>query len=941
MTSRRGSTGATGADPESAVMAAVRRVVAEMDRRHHARDVSLDSRMAADLGLDSLAVAEVLSLVGEELGVSLPSGLIAGVETPRDLVRAVGRALRLPAPVLPPPQHVGIPSLADGEQARVPGGARTLVEVLERRCDASPDQVHIRLLGDEGEEEVITYSDLRAGAVHVAGGMLAAGLPRGGSAALMLPTGRAYFEAFMGVLLAGGVPVPIYPPARPSQIEEHVRRHARILSNARVALLVTDASARPLARLVRSSVETVRAVVTVDDLPAVNSGERCMPLPDPDDTALIQYTSGSTGDPKGVVLTHAELLSNIAAMAEAVQVTPGDAFVSWLPLYHDMGLIGAWLAPLCLGFPTVIMSPLTFLAAPVRWLSAIGRFRGSLTAAPNFAYELCLRHVDETDIGDLDLSSLRMALNGAEPIRASTMEGFAARFTRCGLRPGVLAPVYGLAECALALTFPPRGREVLVDTVDGGVLRRDGRAVPVGAGRAGSLRVVACGQPLPGYEVRVVDRAGREQPERREGGVEFRGPSATSGYFHNPEATAALFHDGWVVTGDLGYQAGGDLYLTGRAKDLIIRAGRNLHPEELEAVVGDLPGVRKGCVAAFAAADPRQGTEKLVVIAETRETDPAVRDEIRGRIVAATVDFLGEPPDDIVLAPAGTVLKTSSGKIRRAATSDLYELGRIGARPVPVWWQLVRLAWSGLPGWLRRQGRDLTAAVYAGYCWALFVTVAAAAMAALVVVPRRSWRQHVVRGAARCLRVTSGTRLTVRGAARLPAEGSCVVVANHASWLDAPLLASWLPAHYGFVAGEVFGHQRLVGFLLHRIGTEFVERHDPGRAVTETGRLGRLATTRPLVFFPEGGLDRATGLRPFHMGAFVAATRADRPIVPVAIIGTRTMLRPGQRMIRRGRATLMVGEPIQPDGSDWSAALRLQQLARREILRHCHEPDLQ
>lgn len=396
-----------------------------------------------------MAVAEVLSLVGEELGVSLPSGLIAGVETPRDLVRAVGRALRLPAPVLPPPQHVGIPSLADGEQARVPGGARTLVEVLERRCDASPDQVHIRLLGDEGEEEVITYSDLRAGAVHVAGGMLAAGLPRGGSAALMLPTGRAYFEAFMGVLLAGGVPVPIYPPARPSQIEEHVRRHARILSNARVALLVTDASARPLARLVRSSVETVRAVVTVDDLPAVNSGERCMPLPDPDDTALIQYTSGSTGDPKGVVLTHAELLSNIAAMAEAVQVTPGDAFVSWLPLYHDMGLIGAWLAPLCLGFPTVIMSPLTFLAAPVRWLSAIGRFRGSLTAAPNFAYELCLRHVDETDIGDLDLSSLRMALNGAEPIRASTMEGFAARFTRCGLRPGVLARYTGWLNAPL------------------------------------------------------------------------------------------------------------------------------------------------------------------------------------------------------------------------------------------------------------------------------------------------------------------------------------------------------------------------------------------------------------------------------------------------------------------------------------------------------------
>lgn len=936
--------GAGADDIGAIVLAAVEEVVAEVRGRHRTKKVSMASQLRADLGLDSLAIAEVLSRVEDRLGVTLPSSLLVSGETPRDLTQGAGSALgrldrRAPAdsdriPRSRPPAG----GAAYSGPVFLPAGARTLVEVLEMHAESQPNRVHLRLLGDSQDEDTVTYEDLLVGAARVAGGLQAEGLPAGGSAALMLPTGRAYFEAFLGVLLAGGVPVPIYPPARPSQVEEHLRRQIGILSNAGAALLVTDSPARTLGRLIRSSVDTLRGVVTVDGLLAGGHSAR-IAHPDPDDTALIQYTSGSTGDPKGVVLSHANLLANISAMADAAEVTTDDSFVSWLPLYHDMGLIGAWLAPLCLGFPTVIMSPVTFLAAPVRWLRAIDRFDGTVTAAPNFAYELCLRKVTDLELEGLDLSSLRLALNGAEPVRSSTMARFSTRFGPCGLRAEALAPVYGLAECALALTFPALERGLLVDTVDGTALQRDRVAVAVATDRRDALPVVACGRPLPGYQIRVTDPAGHEVADRTEGSIEFLGPSATRGYFRNQEATSALFHGGWVVTGDLGYLADGELYITGRAKDLIIRAGRNLHPEELEAVLGDIPGVRKGCVAVFASPDVQLGTEKMVVIAETRETDPSVRDEIRARIVATTVEILVEPPDEVLLAPPGAVLKTSSGKIRRTAMSELYQRGRVGGRPVATWWQLLRLLSRAALSRLRLQRRELVQAGYSLCCWTLVAAIGSVTLVALVMIPRLSWRRRSIRGAARCLRILSGNRLTVRGLDHLPA-GPCVVVANHASWLDGPLLASRLPARFDFVAGELFRRQRVAGFLLRRIGSEFVERYEAEGAVSDAVRIGRLAQTHSLVMFPEGGLERAAGLRPFHTGAFMAAAQAGRPVVPMAIVGTRSMLRPGQRVVHRGEATLIIGDPIVPDGDDWSAALRLQQSARDVILRHCHEPDL-
>jgi acyl-CoA synthetase (AMP-forming)/AMP-acid ligase II len=347
-----------------------------------------------------------------------------------------------------------------------------------------------------------------------------------------------------------------------------------------------------------------------------------------------------------VILTHANLLANIRAMGQVAGTTSRETFVSWLPLYHDMGLIGACMGSLYYACPLVLMSPLAFLARPQRWLWAIHQHHGTISAAPNFAYELCLRRIDDLDIAGLDLSSWQIALNGAEPISPETVTRFCERFAKYGFRPQTMTPVYGLAESSLGAAFPPPGRGVRIDRIQRDPFTRSGQAIPTDEDDSTALRFVSCGRPLPGHQIRIVDATGYEVAERQVGHLQFQGPSATSGYFRNPEDTRRLFDGDWLNSGDLAYIAGGDIYVTGRVKDLIIRAGRNIYPQELEEAVGDLPGIRKGCVAAFGSTDPVSSTERLVVVAETRETDAKAQEHLRQQIDATIIDLLGTPADN-------------------------------------------------------------------------------------------------------------------------------------------------------------------------------------------------------------------------------------------------------------------------------------------------------
>ena len=482
---------------------------------------ALDSHLERDLGLDSLGRYELWLRVEQAFEVGVADETLAQIETPRDMLRALLAGSKRHA------HAADVVQLAEGRAEAAPEAATTLLEVLDWHVRAHSDRVTINLLeGDEGHS-AMTYADLAREMEAVAGGLQREGLEPGQAVAIMLPTGREFFVTYYGTLAAGGIPVPIYPPVRLAQLADHVRRQAGILQSCVARVLVTFREAKAVGMLLRGQVPSLAHVVTVDDLR--ERAARLIRVPvKGEDIAFIQYTSGSTGNPKGVVLTHANLLANMRAMIRATGATSADVFVSWLPLYHDMGLIGAWLNTLYCSIPLVAMSPLSFLARPARWLWAIHRYRGTISAGPNFAYELCASRLDERELAGLDLSSWRWAFNGAEPVSADTMQRFAARFAKYGLDPNSLAPVYGLAEVALDLAFPPGRRGVLVDRVDRERLAAERVAAPAPRDEH-AVPIVACGRPLAGYEVRIADEAGRELPERRVGRVEFKGPSATSG----------------------------------------------------------------------------------------------------------------------------------------------------------------------------------------------------------------------------------------------------------------------------------------------------------------------------------------------------------------------------------------------------------------------------
>ncbi|RJG00245.1 AMP-binding protein [Noviherbaspirillum sedimenti] len=916
------------------LLALVRALAAEL--KPGAGDFSalgLDHRLERDFGLDSLARVELLARIEREMGARLGEAALAA-ETPADLLRLIGDA---PWPNVPLTSAVA-PAPTPGNFVAPPAEFATLTAVLDWHVRHQGERIHIILLGEDGREDAISYARLAAAARAVAAGLLARGAPPGSRVALMLPTGLDFFAAFYGVLQAGCVPVPLYPPARPAQLEEHLRRIAGILANAGARWFVADPRARAFAEALSGKCPTLAGIVTVAEL-AAPVAMAPMPTLAAGDLAFIQYTSGSTGDPKGVALTHANLLANIRAMRQAARATPADVFVSWLPLYHDMGLIGAGMGSMVVGFPLVLLSPLAFLSRPVRWLEAISRHRGTLSAAPNFAYEICANKLTDSELTGLDLSCWRMACNGAEAVSPVTLERFAARLAPYGLRREALAPVYGLAECSVGLAFPPPGRGPRIDRVARRALADEGLAQPVGDDLPGAQAVPGCGHALPGHAIRIVDAAGRELPERRVGRIQFRGPSATAGYFENPAATAKLFDGDWLNSGDLGYLAGGELFVTGREKDLIIRGGHNIHPQELEEAVGRIAGVRAGNVVAFPATDPRAGTERLVVLAETRAA-AAAHARIRAEVERLAVELTGLPADEVVLAPPGTVLKTSSGKLRRAACRTAYERGELLRRPRSPRLQVLRLLRDAAIVRLRTALRRAAGGLWGFWAWTVFALLAPPFWLLIALAPTLALRRAAARAGARLALAAGGILPRVTGLENLPDGGPAIVVANHASYLDGMALTAALPARFAYAAKqELLGHP-LSATPLKRLDAAFVERFDTARGVEDTAALeARARAGDSLIFFAEGTFHEAPGLLPFRMGAFLAAARAGVPIVPVTLSGTRALLPGRRRWPRHSPLAVTIHAPLIPAGTDWHAALALRDAARAVILARLGEPD--
>jgi 1-acyl-sn-glycerol-3-phosphate acyltransferase len=451
--------------------------------------------------------------------------------------------------------------------------------------------------------------------------------------------------------------------------------------------------------------------------------------------------------------------------------------------------------------------------------------------------------------------------------------------------------------------------------------------------------------PIPGFEVRIVDDTGHESGEREEGALEFKGPATTSGYFRNPEPTEALFHDEWLVSGDRGYVAEGEVYVTGRTKDVVIRGGRNIYPYELEEGIAEIEGVRRGCVAVFGATEAETGTERLVVVAETRESDASRRSAMRESIGSLAQDLLGMPADDILLVPPRTVLKTSSGKIRRSAVRDLYETGRLKPQGRAVWVQLLRLALTGLAPSMRRLLRAAGSLLFAGYALVLLAAGVAVVWPAVVLSPSPESAFRRAGGVARTLLRLARIPLKLTGEANIPTEGTFVLVSNHASYLDGLALVAALPRPVSFVAKRELAGSAFSRIFLQKLGASFVERFDRKRILEDArAAAANLRSGRSLAYFPEGTLHRMPGLLAFQLGAFAAAAESKVAVVPVTIRGTRSILRGDSWFARRGRIRIDFLEPLTPpaagEASAWEGAVQLRDQARSAMLRQCGEPDL-
>jgi fatty-acyl-CoA synthase len=515
--------------------------------------------------------------------------------------------------------------------------------------------------------------------------LYALGLRKGDRVAMVVPGAEDFVLCFLGAVLGGMVPVPMYPPMALGKVESYAKNVDHIVSSSGARVLLVSRLVRPILGAA-SDTGAIERLAIVEDLNLAAPRAGTEPTITPDDLCFLQYTSGSTSAPKGVKVTHGNLSANTyAIMVNGLGTNhETDLGLSWLPLYHDMGLIGFVMAPLFGIIPVVFLPTLEFVKRPVYWLEALHHYKATLTFAPNFAYSLAARRARDSDIASWDLSRVRVLGCGAEPIQPATLRGFVDRLAPCGITAKALLPCYGMAEATLAISFAKTPEGVLkVDTVDATAMR-DGEAKPHTGNSdddTQGVEIVNCGPAMPYHEVRVVDPDGTPLPDRVVGELCIKGPSVTPGYFGNDEATAASFRGEWLHSGDLGYMVNGDVYVCGRVKDMIIINGRNYYPQDIEWLVQEIEGVRKGSVVAFACQPDGAASEQLVVTAEWTGKDKPADDALKTlekKITDVVQTDMGLQVWKVALIPAGTTPKTSSGKLQRRKTKDQFERGVLG-----------------------------------------------------------------------------------------------------------------------------------------------------------------------------------------------------------------------------------------------------------------------
>lgn len=556
--------------------------------------------------------------------------------------------------------------------------AETLIDALEKAATVS-DQ-GFTFLDNDLNPKVWSFFELHQEARRRGARLQALGLKKGDRVAMIVPEGQDFVLTFLGAITAGIVPVPMYPPLALGRLDSYIESSASIIEAAGARIVITTKKVAPILWSLVSRVGGLEDLLLVESLegsePAPKAGR--LAAIEPSDICFLQFTSGSTAAPKGVVVTHKSLSANGQAIMHAGLSShrSRDIGITWLPLYHDMGLIGFVTSPLFNQVPVVFIPTLLFVKRPSVWMEVVHKYRGTMTFGPNFAFGLAAKRAPREANKSLDLSCLRIVGCGAEPINAKTMTAFISAFQPHGLDPQAVMPCYGMAEATLAIAFDSWSRPLKTVVIDRAAYEQDSLAKPIPAPSAdddSALEIVSCGKTFPGHEIGIMRQDGTLLPEGQVGEIVFRGPSMTDGYYHNPEATRELIRDGWLHSGDLGFMIDGDLYISGRQKDLIILNGRNYYPQAIEWAVEQVAGIRRGNVVAFSLNG--ETTERLVVVAETTIDDRAA---LADRVKEAVKETLGVVVSEVSLVPRGVIPKTSSGKLQRRKTKSQFEDGSLG-----------------------------------------------------------------------------------------------------------------------------------------------------------------------------------------------------------------------------------------------------------------------
>ncbi len=546
--------------------------------------------------------------------------------------------------------------------------AKTLLEALHSAAAQTNPQAGYTFL-DKKRSDTLPFSDLLTQAESFAGILQHQGIQQGDRVLIILQTGPAFTVTFAGLQLAGAIPVVLPSPALMRDQQDGFKRIQQVAAQIGAKLLITSAAEYDQ----WDTGDFPLPVHTIETLLAEQERPFQPVAVFPNDIALIQATSGSTSAPKAVALTHANVLSNLEQIGQSLQVNQNDVVVSWLPLFHDMGLIGCFLFVLYWQLPGVFMTPYSFLRRPVNWLKAITTYKGTLSPAPNFAYALAAARTPDSTLPELDLSSWRSAICGAEPIDPRTLAGFAGRFAAIGFDANALTPCYGLAEASLAVTMHQPGTAMKVEVLSRQVLTHENIAILADPdGSEQTITVVDCGVPVPGMEVHILDEQGNRLPDGYVGRVYISGPSVLQQFFNDPERTAALLQDNRLDTGDMGYMRCGHLFVTGRHKELIIVRGQNVQPADLEWIAAEVPGLTPGRIVALGIHDEKVGSEQLHLVAERPRNKKANLAEIAENVRQYVGHRTGIVPAQVSLVPRNSIPRTTSGKLQRALMKSLY-----------------------------------------------------------------------------------------------------------------------------------------------------------------------------------------------------------------------------------------------------------------------------